>query len=178
MGGSDDPSNLVELTIEEHAKVHLELYYKHEKKEDLGAYYLLSGQTEEAMKICQSLGGKIQGVKNRDSGHMNRIQKMSDVVESGRLGGKKVIELRKGSFGDPKQRIQAATKGGCVQGKINAESDHLKIISQKYWSDIKSGKKSRTKKKWVHNVNKKISILIPDEQEIPEGFSLGRKIKW
>lgn len=34
MGGTDDPSNLVELTIEEHAEAHKILWEKHNKKED------------------------------------------------------------------------------------------------------------------------------------------------
>ena len=29
MGGSDDPSNIIELTREEHAKEHLKLYQQH-----------------------------------------------------------------------------------------------------------------------------------------------------
>ena len=56
MGGSDDPKNLIELTREEHADAHLKLYETHGKKEDLGAYYLLTGQTDEAAKICSVLG--------------------------------------------------------------------------------------------------------------------------
>ena len=44
MGGTDDPSNLVKLTVEEHAEAHLKLYEEHSKKEDLWAYQLLSNQ--------------------------------------------------------------------------------------------------------------------------------------
>jgi len=44
MGGSDDPSNLVELTIEEHAEAHLRLWEEHGIEYDLIAYRCLSGQ--------------------------------------------------------------------------------------------------------------------------------------
>ena len=44
MGGTDDPSNLVRLTVEEHAAAHLKLYEEHDKVEDLWAYQLLSNQ--------------------------------------------------------------------------------------------------------------------------------------
>ena len=44
MGGSNDPSNLVELTVEEHALAHKELYEKHGKWQDLIAWQMLSGQ--------------------------------------------------------------------------------------------------------------------------------------
>ena len=34
MGGTDEPSNLVELTVEEHAEAHRVLWEKYGKKED------------------------------------------------------------------------------------------------------------------------------------------------
>lgn len=57
MGGTDDPSNLVELTIEEHAQAHLELYNKHGDQRDLLAHRMLLGQIErqEANAILRSL---------------------------------------------------------------------------------------------------------------------------
>jgi hypothetical protein len=129
MGGTDEPSNLIELTREEHANAHLKLYEQYGKKEDLGAYYLLTGQTDEAMKICSSLGGKIQGPKNRDSGHMKNIQTLGAY-----LGGKKSSEICRekqvNAFFDPKLRNEIAKRGGEVQGKRNAESGHLKRIAQ------------------------------------------------
>lgn len=44
MGGSDDSSNLVELTVEEHAAAHLKLYEEHGNKFDRIAYLVLSKQ--------------------------------------------------------------------------------------------------------------------------------------
>lgn len=44
MGGSDDPSNLVELTIEEHAEAHRLLWEEHGKKQDWLAWKGLLGQ--------------------------------------------------------------------------------------------------------------------------------------
>jgi len=38
MGGTDDPSNLAELTVEDHAEAHFELWKLHGRKEDLLAY--------------------------------------------------------------------------------------------------------------------------------------------
>ena len=48
MGGTDDPSNLIELTIEEHAQAHLELYEKYGNKRDWIAYRSLLGQISTA----------------------------------------------------------------------------------------------------------------------------------
>jgi hypothetical protein len=40
-GGSDDPSNLIELTPEEHANAHLELYHQYGRPQDLWAASIL-----------------------------------------------------------------------------------------------------------------------------------------
>ena len=130
MGGTDDPKNLIELSIEEHAMAHMKLYEQYGKKEDLGAYYLLTGQTEESNKICKSLGGKAQGKKNTETGHIQKIQKLSDPVTAGKKGGSATIASGKGAFGDPIQRLESCRKGGKAQGKINSESGHLKKLSR------------------------------------------------
>ena len=44
MGGTDDPSNLVELTIEEHAQAHERLYEEHGHDQDRVAARMLRGQ--------------------------------------------------------------------------------------------------------------------------------------
>jgi hypothetical protein len=43
MGGTDDPSNIVELTVEEHADAHRKLYEQYGKLEDYYAWQGLSG---------------------------------------------------------------------------------------------------------------------------------------
>lgn len=44
MGGSNDPSNLIELTVEEHAEAHRKLYEEHGHWQDHIAWKALSGQ--------------------------------------------------------------------------------------------------------------------------------------
>jgi hypothetical protein len=58
MGGTDDPSNLVRLTIEEHAEAHKKLYEEYGKEEDRIAWLALSGQItlSEASKMAHILG--------------------------------------------------------------------------------------------------------------------------
>jgi hypothetical protein len=59
MGGSDDPSNLIELTVEEHANAHKELYEKYGRWQDHVAWKALSGQSTavEASHEAARLGG-------------------------------------------------------------------------------------------------------------------------
>lgn len=168
MGGTDDSSNIIELTVEEHALAHLKLYEQHKKNEDFVAYHMLSGQSRldpVFRKAYCSLGGKSQGTRNAESGHMTKIQKLSDPALAGKKGGKKTIELGKGSFGDPVQRLKSASKGGKTQGKKNAESGHLQRIAQL------PNKRSKGKV-WITNgtSNKMIDPL----EKIPEGYAKGK----
>ncbi len=199
MGGTDDPSNLVELTVEEHALAHKELYEQYGKIEDLCAYYMLSGKNQdpefvrtraslggiaaaaarwakgepwgfaamekELLFEMQSKNGKLQGKRNAESGHMKKIQKMSDLVAAGRKGGITTMARGKGAFADPIERLKSARKGGATQGKRNAESGHLKRIAQ---LPNPRGKG----KQWITNgIENK---MITKGEPIPEGYRTGK----
>jgi len=168
MGGTDDPSNLVELTRAEHAAAHMKLYEQYGKKEDLGAYYLLTGQSDEAAKICSSLGGTVQGKINAENGHMAQIQKLADVVAAGKKGGATTIARGKGSFGDPIERLKSAKKGGLTQGKRNAESGHLKRIAQL---------PSKRNRGMIWVTNGVTNLMLMPTDIIPEGYRRGKTQK-
>ena len=202
MGGTDDPSNLVELTVAEHAQAHKELYEKYGKKEDLCAYYMLSGRNQdpEFVKARASLGGraaaiarwakgepwgfavmdkeqlfeiasaigKIQGKRNAESGHMHRIRKMVDLSAAGKKGGATTMARGKGSFADPVERLKSASKGGKTQGKRNAESGHLKRIAQLPNPRAKG-------KQWITNGTD--NKMITKGDVIPEGYRAGKTQK-
>ena len=59
-GGSNDPSNLVRLTVEEHAEAHKVLYEQHGRWQDKLAYLSLLKLigSEEIIRIKQVEGGK------------------------------------------------------------------------------------------------------------------------
>lgn len=199
MGGTDDPSNLVELTVYEHAQIHKYLYEQYGKTEDLCAYYMLSGKNQDPKFVkaraslggrasaearwdkgepwgftimdkeqlfeMQSKNGKLQGKRNAESGHMKTIQKMVDVVLAGKKGGASTIARGKGAFGNSEERLKSASKGGKTQGKRNAESGHLKRIAQL--------PNKRTKgMMWITNgiTNK----MINTTEIIPEGYKKGK----
>ena len=58
-GGTDDPSNLVRVTVEEHAELHFARYLQHGAMGDWLAYHALSGQIEnqELLYLKNQLGG-------------------------------------------------------------------------------------------------------------------------
>ena len=60
MGGTDDPSNLIELTPKQHALAHKKLYEKYGKEKDYFAWKGLSGHIgkEEIIKGLLSMNGK------------------------------------------------------------------------------------------------------------------------
>jgi hypothetical protein len=60
LGGSDEPSNLVELTVDEHAEAHRVLYEQHGNWQDYCAWQALSGRIgqEEALRMAQGMANK------------------------------------------------------------------------------------------------------------------------
>lgn len=206
MGGTDSPENLIELSVEEHARAHLELYERYGKKEDLCAYYMLIGKNRdpEFCKIRAELGGKaiakirknlglkgvelfygrfveedehlqncikggtIQGKNNSKTGHIQKLGNSSDHSVIGKKGAEACRQKQVNAFFDPKLRKEISSKGGKTQGKRNAESGHLKRIAQ--LPNI------RTKgKMWITDGKK--NMMISQTDPIPNGFRKGKTQK-
>ena len=70
-GGTDDPSNLEELTVEEHAQAHKELYEKYGRKEDYLAWKGLEGMIskQEIIREVQLLAAKKGNKKHVERYH-------------------------------------------------------------------------------------------------------------
>lgn len=82
MGGSDDPSNLIELTVEEHADAHKKLYEQHGNKFDYIAYLVLSKQIgqEEANYM------KLLGPKNWSPEGLSRLRESAKLRKGSKNG--------------------------------------------------------------------------------------------
>ena len=108
MGGTNNPSNLVWLTVEEHANAHKELFEKFGKLEDKLAWIGLSNQitNQEAIRQRQALGGK-NGSKE--------LKKLG-----GSIAGKKAKANKTGIF-DPKNKGMGGRIGGKIGGKIGVK---------------------------------------------------------
>jgi|SRR6056300_953696 len=79
-GGTDDPSNLIELTVEEHAEAHKKLYKKYGRWQDKVAY-------ESLLKLKPR--HKITKEIQRQTGLMSRGRKLSEQARKNISNGMK-----------------------------------------------------------------------------------------
>lgn len=139
-GGSNEESNIVYLTIEEHAKAHLILFEQHGRWQDKLAWQMLSGQIgkEEGIKIAQ---------KNADKSWMKTPEGRALLSEAQRRSidtGKKPKPWNKGKTKEEDIRLQEYSKrskqhmaegrihciGDSMRGKSFTE-DHKKVLSER-----------------------------------------------
>jgi len=78
-GGTDDPSNLVKLTIEEHAEAHRKLYEEYGRMQDWYAWQGLIGCIDKAdiIKRLQSEGSKERNARHIKNGTHNFLGEMN-----------------------------------------------------------------------------------------------------
>ena len=164
MGGTDDSSNLIELTVEEHAEAHRLLYEQHGKEEDRIAWLALCGQIthEEAVR------------------------------EGKRLGRQKTNEILKERYGDDWKKIIARKGNDRLLEILKQDPDFLRRVNPKSFlgkkhkeeSKKKIGEKNSKHQKgegnsqygtcWITNGTD--SIKVKKDSPIPEGWRKGRKI--
>jgi len=185
MGGTDDPSNMIELSVAEHAEAHRVLYETHGLEEDLIAWRGLSGivTREVIVREAQSLGGK-KGIANGNPWAGKRTKtnfaenKELQVKASDASKTPEAIEKRKETF----------KKNGSAQGEKNSQYGRIWIsnpLTKEFkrlersecipdgWVRGKTGHVS--KKLWINNGTKEHYVLFENEQEyILKGFSRGR----
>lgn len=106
-GGSDDPSNIVELTIEEHAEAHRLLYEQHGRLEDKWAWLGLSGQigkdeilreiamSQKGKKKPEGFGEKISAFRKTFKYSEESKKKMSLSKKGRKATGKHLEQLQK-----------------------------------------------------------------------------------
>ena len=122
MGGSNDPSNLVHLTVEEHAEAHKKLYERHGKQQDLIAYQALSGQitSEEARRKAVSVA--LTGRKQSKEQIRKRVAARLKTRPHTTLGQK-----NKPASEERKRKISEANKGGPGHPFPHTEETKLKM---------------------------------------------------
>ena len=192
-GGTDDPGNIVHLTVHEHAEAHRELYEKNGKIEDYLAWKGLSGiiGKEEIIRIIMAENGKRVGVRMLDE--------------------KRGI-FREG-IRDEQSYKDGISRGGKIVGKRMAELGHCKRVAplgggknlgKKYWFNTLTGEETVSfdipGDHWMEGINmKRINLgglrnnsdnvkgtfwvtnkktgdtkMIHINESIPDGFTKGR----
>lgn len=127
-GGTDDPSNIIELTIKEHAEAHRKLYKQHGRYEDKVAWHMLSGQiTAQEARILTVKGAKNRARKREDTRKLwkdpeERAKRMKSLRKSARANRKKTSEITRLRWQDPKSRrkLMAGIR------KKNQDSEYVK----------------------------------------------------
>jgi|3_EtaG_2_1085321.scaffolds.fasta_scaffold99918_2 5-methylcytosine-specific restriction endonuclease McrA len=170
-GGTDDPSNLIELTVEEHIEAHKELYKKYGRKYDRIAYETMSGHLpySEARQEAMAEGGKVGaktfrekklcpcgcGKKMNDGNIAQHKQKKKCDCGCGKLLGPSGIAAHKKT---PEQRKNGPR--GDLTGRYAA-------AAKKRWADPVDRAK-RTGRKHTAEEIEKISLALTGQKRTEE----------
>jgi len=77
MGGTDDPSNIMECSVEEHAELHFALYLEHGKWEDyiaaLGLAKIIDSEEARRLVISEANKGKTPWNKGKKIGPNQKL---------------------------------------------------------------------------------------------------------
>ena len=160
MGGTDEPENLVEVSVEEHAELHLALYLEYGRKEDYWAFMGLAKYIgkEEIYRMKMDPTGRTHSEETKKKISQAHMGKKKHTPES----RKKISEAKKGKklTEEHKRKIGEAGKGNkyCLGNKLS--EDHKKNISNslkgnKNWSktpvvseESRRNRSEATKARW------------------------------
>jgi hypothetical protein len=115
MGGTNDPENLVELTVEEHAEAHRKLYEEHGHWQDYLAYRALSGQINSdeirRLKTILTWTGRKHTEESKEK--IREARSNQPMFPRDEETKKKISESLIGHFvsDDTKKKISEQTKG-------------------------------------------------------------------
>ena len=132
IGGTDDPSNLIELTVEEHAEAHRLLYEQQGRWEDYYAWQGLSGQIGKEELIRQ-----IQSVANSKPKSKETKKKMSDWQIGRKLSN------------EHKEKCSIKQKERWANGVYDVEKLRLSRIGFKQPESQKKAVAEKLSKEWL-----------------------------
>ena len=139
-GGSDDPSNLVEVSVEEHANLHLALYLEHGRWQDAYAAWFLCGRMGEVERIrCMKL------VENN---------KTNNPMKDPKVAQKSAENCRKWWDNNPEAKVKVAERQRrYATGRKQTKEDRLKKseAAKRRWADPDKRKKQAeaVRKSWI-----------------------------
>jgi hypothetical protein len=174
-GGSNDPSNLIELKISEHAEAHRLLYEKYNRWQDRVAWLSLSGIMKDEERIYEIL-------KNSNPGGYKHTEEAKKKLSIMRLGEKNpmygksaankgikrpgVGGRKKGTGWSEKER-ETHTNIRSAEGYYDFAKDPVR---NKKISEAKKGSVGSAKgKNWFNN-----GLIETYNSSCPDGFIKGR----
>jgi hypothetical protein len=138
MGGKDDPTNLIELTVEEHAEAHRELYFANGHKQDHIAWKTLAGQMtrEEAIRKV-------------------RIQSNKDRWKDPELAKRIKENMKKAATSAWAEGRQEVRKNLNFKGRKHSEETLKKMADKRkeYWSNPENRKKQSERIKAARSIS-------------------------
>ena len=132
MGGTDDESNLVELSIEEHAEAHKKLYEEHGRWEDYLAWQGLAGLMTRAELVAEMLKRAGQkGGSNQTGKKRGKYKRHKNDYKPVGTGGSKWYHnpddpSQKGCFKDGQEIPDGWTRGQGKKSKNPGLNFHAK----------------------------------------------------
>tara|TARA_B110000285_G_C14732550_1_gene427106 strand:- start:41 stop:520 length:480 start_codon:yes stop_codon:yes gene_type:complete len=159
MGGTNDPKNLKELTVKQHAAAHKKLYKKHGKWEDRIAWQMLSGQitnyeAKQQVRRLANLGN------TNFAGHTHTKEvrrKISEYQKMAKLGNQ--YRLGKTFTTKSREKISESLKGNSNKlGKTGAQKK--KFEGKRTWliGDNNPAKRPEVREKLRQAALKRYSI--------------------
>lgn len=138
-GGTDDPSNLVSVTVEEHAELHLDLFLQYGRWQDWVACQMLSGivgKEEGVAQVCRHAAQKPRSeeFKKKIAAANRRRGPMSEETK------RKISEAKKGkpswnkgkkSTEQHRQRLSETRKRLFKEGKLTAPMQGRKAAAER-----------------------------------------------
>lgn len=154
MGGSDDPSNLIELTIEEHADAHLRLWEEHGNQYDMIAYRSLSKVVDRKEIVRQVLS---ETSKRSWSNPEYRKQVSQRSYYQDPEYKKRLSEAQKKVWSDPELRARQrerqinVLKNGTLKDGTQRDPKVMSDAIKNKWNDPEYRKKQSEaqKKGWI-----------------------------
>ena len=143
VGGTDDPSNIIELTIEEHAEEHRLLYERYGRNEDRLAWLGLSGQigkdeilkqismAQKGKKKPEGFGEKIRQANLGKKHSLESIAKMSQ-IKKGKYDSehyRKIALMKKNFKQSETQKIKVSQKLSAKWQLTNPDGNTFEIVN-------------------------------------------------
>lgn len=171
-GGSDDPSNLVEVSVTQHAMWHFCNYQLWGNWEDHLAYRALSGHIgKEEINYYKSKRASEKGVrilreKFKDGDYKNmHIEKLKSRMKNPKYRKKITEHCRK-------------IHHLAVEAARTPEARKNQIEAMRRNNHQKGEKNSQYGKRWIHNLELEVSKRIGKNEDLPEGWREGRIINF